>query len=105
MNQSRSEHIEYLLKETGFRACSEKEKPDIIVFNTCAVREHAKDRAVSIIGQFASKKRENGFPIILVCGCMSQIYREELLQHVPNIDALLGTHNLEEVPLLIQRRL
>lgn len=105
MNQSRSEHIEYLLKKAGLRTCSEKEEPDIIVFNTCAVREHAKDRAVSIIGQFASKKRENGFPIILVCGCMSQIYREELLQHVPNIDALLGTHNLEEIPLLIQRRL
>jgi len=105
MNQSRSEHIEYLLKEAGFRACLEGEEPDIVVFNTCAVREHAKNRAVSIIGQFASQKRKDGFPIILVCGCMSQIYQEKLLHHVPNIDVLLGTHNLEEVPFLIQERL
>ncbi|MDK2895999.1 MAG: tRNA-2-methylthio-N6-dimethylallyladenosine synthase [Candidatus Atribacteria bacterium] len=103
MNKSRSEHLVHLLENEGF-SLGDKDSAQILIFNTCAVREHAVEKAVSIISCL-SRRNSSPYPLIVVCGCMSQLYREKLLKRVPAVDILVGTHNLENLPELITRRL
>ena len=102
MNKSRSEHLSYRLQERGFSPAEESGEADILVFNTCAVREHAAERAISIISKFARERKEkNPDSIIVVCGCLGQLEREKLLGKDREINVLAGTHNWEKIPLLI----
>ena len=104
MNKSRSEHLSYRLQELGFSPAEESGEADILVFNTCAVREHAAERAISIISKFARERKEkNPDSIIVVCGCLGQLEREKLLGKDREINVLAGTHNWEKIPLLIKK--
>ena len=104
MNKSRSEHLAYQLQELGFCLAEGPEEADIFVFNTCAVREHAAERAMNIIVKFAQERREkNPDSIIVVCGCLGQLEREKLLGKDEKIDVLAGTHNWGKIPFLIKK--
>ncbi|HPZ81236.1 MAG TPA: tRNA (N6-isopentenyl adenosine(37)-C2)-methylthiotransferase MiaB [Candidatus Atribacteria bacterium] len=104
MNKSRSEHLAYRLRELGFSQAEKLENADVVIFNTCAVREHAAQRAMGIIGQFAREHKErNPRSLLVVCGCLGQLQREKLLEKCKEIDVLAGTHNWEDLPFLIQR--
>ena len=72
MNVHDSEKIAGILEQMGYSVCDKREDADIIVFNTCAVREGAEDRALGNIGNLKKMKKANPNKIIAVCGCMTQ---------------------------------
>jgi len=104
MNKSRSEHLEYLLCEEGFLPAKKPEEADVVIFNTCAVREHAMDKAVSIINSWSARRGKATTPLLIIFGCLSQYMKENLKKKIPGIDVIAGTHNLEELPQMIRER-
>ncbi len=106
MNVHESEKIAGILRGKGYDRESPLEEADIIVFNTCCIRENAENHAFGNIGALKKLKREKKDLIIAVGGCMAQeegkaqILREKF----PFIDLVFGTHNLSELGSLIDRR-
>lgn len=106
MNVHESEKIAGMLENMGYNPTEDKEKADIIVFNTCAIREGAEDRALGNIGNLKKMKKANPSKIIAVAGCMTQQKQvaEKLFKTFPFIDIIVGTHNLYELPNLINKK-
>jgi len=104
MNKSRSEHLSYLLSRSGFVCASHPEEADILVFNTCAVREHAVERATNAINQMIRNivSRRGSAPVVVICGCMSELLQEKLAQKIPLAKILVGTRGWEFIPALLQ---
>lgn len=100
MNVHESEKIAGMLENMGYMPTDSKEDADIIVFNTCAIREGAEDRAFGNIGNLKKMKKANPNKIIAICGCMTQQKQvaEKLHGLFPFVDIILGTHNLYELP-------
>lgn len=100
MNVHESEKIAGMLENMGYMPTDNKEEADIIVFNTCAIREGAEDRAFGNIGNLKKMKKANPNKIIAICGCMTQQKQvaEKLHGLFPFVDIILGTHNLYELP-------
>ena len=96
MNVHDSEKIAGILESKGYTPAKEREEADIIVFNTCAVREGAEDRVFGNVGALKKMKKERPNLIIVVCGCMTQ--KEEtaklMKEKFPFVDIILGTFNL-----------
>lgn len=107
MNKSRSEHLSYLLSQSGFVIASTPEDADILVFNTCAVREHAVERATNAINQMVENivSQKGKAPVVVVCGCMSELIREKLLQKMPLVKILAGTRRWGMIPSLLREAL
>ncbi len=107
MNVHESEKIAGMLENMGYAPTEDKEKADIIVFNTCAIREGAEDRALGNIGNLKKMKKANPNKIIAVAGCMTQQKQvaEKLFKTFPFIDIIVGTHNLYELPTLINKKI
>jgi len=103
MNFHDSERIAGLLESRGYRAAESPETADLVVFNTCAVREHAGDRLYGHLGHLASLKRERPEFRIAVGGCQAQMDRERLLVKASHVDVVFGTHNLASLPDLLER--
>ncbi len=106
MNLHESEKIAGILKEKGYDAPSSLEEADIIVFNTCCIRENAENHAFGNIGALKKLKREKKGLLIAVGGCMVQEEgKAKLLKaKFPFIDILFGTHNLPELGALIEKK-
>ena len=102
MNQHDSERIAGLLEERGLRRADAPGQADVIVFNTCCVRESADER---LYGQVASLKslKSGGRAdlIVAVGGCIGQRDGAELLHRMPHVDVVFGTHNVAELPALL----
>ena len=96
MNVHESEKVAGILEEMGYCACPEGEKADIIVFNTCCIRDTAERRALGNIGVVKADKKENPNLIIAVIGCMPQQegVAETLKNRYPYVDIVLGTRNI-----------
>lgn len=77
--------------------------PDIILMNTCSVREHAEDRVYGRLGAFGKIKKENPNLIVGLMGCMVEEHREKLFQRFPQLDLMVGTRNIKELPSLIEQ--
>ena len=107
MNVHESEKIAGMLENLGYTQTNSKEDADIIVFNTCAIREGAEDRALGNIGNLKKMKKANPNKIIAVAGCMTQqkTVAEKLFKTFPFIDIVIGTHNLYDLPNLINKKL
>ncbi len=105
MNKSRSEHLEYILCEKGFTPASTPDEAEVVIFNTCAVREHAMDKAVSIVNSWASRRGKDAMPLLVIFGCLSQHMKEAMKKKIPGIDVMAGTHNLEDIPRLVFDRI
>lgn len=107
MNLHESEKIAGILTSLGFSPCKKEEDADIIVFNTCCIRENAEERAEGNIGALKQLKRKSKNLIIAVGGCMTQQnnYADKLKKTFPFIDIIFGTHNLEEFKILLLDRI
>lgn len=107
MNLHESEKLAGILTELGYTATNNETEADIIVFNTCCIRENAEDRAEGNIGALKQLKRKNKNLIIAVGGCMTQQggYAKELHEKFPFIDIIFGTHNLENFKDLLIKKL
>jgi tRNA-2-methylthio-N6-dimethylallyladenosine synthase len=101
MNVHDSERLAGLLDEAGYRAAPAGETPDVVVFNTCAVRENAADRLYGNLGHLLSQKK-NGMQIA-VGGCLAQMERTTITDRAPWVDVVYGTHNMGSLPALLER--
>lgn len=106
MNLHESEKIAGILRSCGYDEASEEENADIIVFNTCCIRENAENHAFGNIGALKKLKKKNPALLIALGGCMAQEAgkAEYLKRKFPFIDIVFGTHNLDELASLIEKR-
>ncbi|MBE6768041.1 MAG: tRNA (N6-isopentenyl adenosine(37)-C2)-methylthiotransferase MiaB [Ruminococcaceae bacterium] len=102
-NVSDSEHIKGMLEEMGFGFTEEASEADLILFNTCAVREHAEDRVFGNVGAMKTYKRRRPHLLIAVCGCMVQQphIAKRLREHYPFVGLVFGTHVVHRLPELM----
>ncbi|MBQ2701747.1 MAG: MiaB/RimO family radical SAM methylthiotransferase, partial [Clostridia bacterium] len=106
MNVHESEKIAGILRRLGYEETKEKENADIILFNTCCIRENAENHAFGNIGALKKLKKQKPELLIVVGGCMTQEKgkTEVLKKKFPFIDIMFGTLNLEELETLIKRK-
>ena len=102
-NVADSEHIKGMLAQMGFGFTEEVEEADFILFNTCAVREHACDRVFGNVGALKHIKRRRPEVLIAVCGCMVQQphVADKLKESYPFVGLVFGTHVIHEFPELL----
>ena len=107
MNLHESEKLAGILSSMGYTAAETENDADIILFNTCCIRENAEDRAEGNIGALKQLKKHKKDLIIGVCGCMTQQkgFAEKFHEKFPFIDIIFGTHNLEKFKELLERKL
>jgi len=101
MNTHDSERLAGLLDEAGYQQAADGATPDVVVFNTCAVRENAADRLYGNLGHLLPQKK-NGMQIA-VGGCLAQMERTRITQRAPWVDVVYGTHNMASLPALLER--
>ncbi len=102
-NVADGEKIKGLLSEMGFGFCETPEEADFILFNTCAVREHAEDRVFGNVGALKNIKRRHPGTIIAVCGCMTEQEHvaERFKKSYPFVNIVFGTHVIHRLPELL----
>ncbi len=106
-NVSDSERIKGLLCEMGYRLTDDPKSADFVVFNTCAVREHAELRVFGNVGSYKNIKRNRAGMMLCICGCMVQQPQiaEKIKNSYPYVDIVMGTHIRHRLPELVYRRL
>ncbi len=107
MNVHDSEEIKALLESVGYVETDVMEDADLILLNTCAIRENAHDKVFGFLGRCKHLKKEKKDLIIALCGCMAQEEHvvEEVLSKHRYIDIVFGTHNLNELPTMLLNKL
>jgi len=103
MNAHDSERISGVLEDAGYRQAVDGQAPDLVVFNTCAVRENADNRLYGNLGHLAPVKASTPGMQIAVGGCLAQKDRGEVVRRAPWVDVVFGTHNLGSLPALLER--
>jgi tRNA-2-methylthio-N6-dimethylallyladenosine synthase len=103
MNVHDSERLAGLLESAGYRAVESDEVADVIVFNTCAVRENADNRLYGNLSHLVPLKELHPGMQIAVGGCLAQKDRGEILDKAPWVDVVFGTHNVSSLPILLER--
>jgi tRNA-2-methylthio-N6-dimethylallyladenosine synthase len=101
MNENDSEHISGLLVRAGAGLADRPEDADIVVVNTCAVREKSEEKLSSYLGRLAALKKKRPF-LLGVAGCVAQLRRDELLRKRPFVDFVVGPDNYLELPALVR---
>jgi tRNA-2-methylthio-N6-dimethylallyladenosine synthase len=103
MNAHDSERLAGTLEAAGYRRADDGEPADVVVFNTCAVRENADNRLYGNLGHLAPTKASRPGMQIAVGGCLAQKDRGEITRRAPWVDVVFGTHNLGSLPVLLER--
>ena len=106
-NVADSEKIKGMLHEMGYGFTEERTKAQLILFNTCAVREHAEDRVFGNVGALKKYKHEHPGVVIACCGCMMQQQHiaEKIKKSFPFVDLVFGTHVIHQLPGLLYKTL
>ena len=103
MNVNDSDKIVTLLKGEGYGTTDDAECADLIIVNTCSIREKAAQKAYSQLGRFRMLKEQNPDLILAVGGCLAQQYGQKILTRAPFLDIVFGTHNIHGLPEFIRR--
>lgn len=105
MNDHDTEIMYGILDALGYRRAADVQEADVLLFNTCAVRESAVEHALGRIGQLKPLKYTRSGLVVGVCGCVPQVKGqvERLLRLFPHLDLIFGTHNIRQLPQLIER--
>ncbi|WP_246222526.1 tRNA (N6-isopentenyl adenosine(37)-C2)-methylthiotransferase MiaB [Phytoactinopolyspora limicola] len=104
MNVHDSERLAGLLDAAGYaRAAADGAEADVVVLNTCAVRENADNKLYGNLGHLASVKAARPGMQIAVGGCLAQKDRDEIVRRAPWVDVVFGTHNVGSLPVLLER--
>ena len=103
MNVHDTERIAGLLLDAGYSQALEGSDPDLVVFNTCAVRENADNKLYGRLSFLAPRKRKDKNFQIAVGGCMAQKDKETIVERAPYVDVVFGTHNIGSLPVLLER--
>ena len=102
MNVYDSEHLLQNLSQIGYRATEDEDDADIIVLNTCSVRENAAQKVYSKLGRLKFLKRRNPDLLLVVAGCVAQQEQEALARRVPFVDIVMGPDHISEVNQLVE---
>ena len=107
MNAHDSENLAGMLEEMGFAPAADEGEADLLLFNTCCIRDNAERRLLGNVSALAQRKREKPDLLVGVCGCMMQQEggAQRLLDLCPFVDLVFGTHNLYRLPELLLRAL
>jgi tRNA-2-methylthio-N6-dimethylallyladenosine synthase len=107
MNAHDSEVMAGIFEELGYEGTEKEEEADIILLNTCAIRENAENKVFGEIGHLKALKRENPDLIVGLCGCMAQeeAVVNRILEKHQHMDLIFGTHNIHRLPQLLKEAL
>ncbi len=104
MNKSDSEIMLGILETLGYEETDSKKEADLLIMNTCSIRAMSENKAFSHLGVWNKKfKKIKPHIKIAVCGCVAQQTKEKIFQRAPYVDLIFGTHNIYELPNLLQR--
>lgn len=103
MNDADSEVMERLLEREGYRKIDSPEGADVIILNTCSVRQHAEDRALSYLASLKRVRKENPSTVFVLAGCVAQRLKSKIFEKTPFVNIVLGTDNILELPKLIEK--
>lgn len=102
MNESDSERLAHQLEQAGYESTEHFEEADLIILNTCCVRETAEHKIYGRIGELKHLKEKNKNLIIAITGCMAQKNQADMFKQAPHIDIVLGTHNLRHINEMVE---
>jgi len=103
MNEHDSEKMAAALKRMGLTPVPTPEAADVVLINTCSIREKAEHKVYSALGKLKPLKKKNPLMITVVAGCVAQQRRADLLKKVGHLDAVVGAHQISELPSIIRR--
>ncbi len=103
MNKSDSERIAGILSHFGYIETNNEKEADLLIVNTCSIRQLAEDKAYSKLGVWGKRKKTCPNIKIAICGCVAQQDKEKIKKRAPYVDLIFGTHNIYELPKLISR--
>ncbi|MFC0545573.1 tRNA (N6-isopentenyl adenosine(37)-C2)-methylthiotransferase MiaB [Kutzneria chonburiensis] len=103
MNVHDSERLAGMLEDAGYTPAGQDSPPDLVVFNTCAVRENADNKLYGTLGHMRPLKTANPDMQVAVGGCLAQKDRSTIVQRAPWVDVVFGTHNIGSLPTLLER--
>ncbi len=103
MNEHDSENIKALLEELGFDETTDYKNADLLLLNTCSIRENAHNKAFGMLGRFKHLKEERPEIVIGLCGCMAQEEQVviDIMERAPFVNFVFGTHNIHRLPTLL----
>ena len=103
MNKSDSERILGILSEFGYNETDIEKDADLLIVNTCSIRQLSTDKAYSKLGVWGKWKKTRPNLKVAICGCVAQQDKEKIRQRAPYVDLIFGTHNIYQLPELIKR--
>ncbi len=103
MNKSDSERIAGILSHFGYVETENEKEADLLIVNTCSIRQLSADKAYSLLGVWGKRKKTKANLKIAICGCVAQQDKDKIRQRAPYVDLIFGTHNIYELPNLIKR--
>ena len=103
MNKSDSERIAGILSHFDYVETDVEKEADLLIVNTCSIRQLSTDKAYSLLGVWGKWKKTRPELKIAICGCVAQQDKEKVRQRAPYVDLVFGTHNIYELPELIKR--
>src|SRR6516164_4583469 len=103
MNVLDSELVVGSLRRQGYALTHEPTEADVILFNTCSVRQHAEDKVYSALGRLRGHIKRHPEKVLGVLGCMAQKDQEQILRRAPHVDIVCGTGQLAQLPELIEK--
>ncbi len=101
MNESDSEKINGQLEELGYLPAEQMEEADIVILNTCSIRQNAEEKVYGKIGEVKQLKDKNPHVLLGIAGCMAQENRRKLVQRMPIIDFVIGPYNIHNLPEIV----
>src|SRR5262245_23724501 len=102
MNVHDSERMAGLLEQAGYEPAQDDSEADVIVINTCSVRERAEEKLFTRLGEIRHQGLERGTrPIVAVAGCVAQQEGSALLERSSAVDVIVGTQNIKRLPMLV----
>ncbi len=105
MNVHDSERMAGLLEQAGYEATTDDRDADVIVINTCSVRERAEEKLFTRLGEIRQQGIEHGHrPVVAVAGCVAQQEGDAILKRSTAVDVIVGTQNIKRLPMLVEKR-
>jgi tRNA-2-methylthio-N6-dimethylallyladenosine synthase len=106
MNVHDSERMAGLLEQAGYESTADERDADVVVINTCSVRERAEEKLFTRLGEFHQLAAEHGHrPLVAVAGCVAQQEGASILRRSKDVDVIIGTQNIKRLPMLVSRAL
>lgn len=103
MNELDGRRFVGLLQRDGYTEAANAESADVVLLNTCSVRDKAEQKVYDRLGRLGRMKREGGPQVVGVCGCVAEQQGEDLLRRLPYVDFVLGTGRIEMLPAVLRR--